>query len=701
MDGMTDEDLVKMEAEKNEAETNKRSRAENQKNKKSGVDSPSKRWNEEREAYLDLFDMALFDEAFMLLERNVVGKDIIEKNMAIRKFIGEIMNEDEFSKIFAANNVLQMSKAFMRNVMENDSFKWVREKLPSFADQDMLNSMYSTLVQNGEYEMAGFLGEVIKPKMPVFSRTLANVIGSKNSTALKFMCENMGEIHYDDGELLRACYAIPKETLRNLIDKHGFDINEQKGGKGDNLLSTLVKNGAVKNFKFLMENYGDSMNFNFMTTDSKGNRSSFFDLLKGSDVKQFFMEAMLDDLTLKKGVVLELAKLAIYEDARKEHLDALINSETFERLFSHPNFNQYDFGFGEYFFIYGLLSKIGDLVGDGKSYSAELAERYAKIMEIYLANSTSEEVIPSTEYNVVGGAVLMATMNSSEITERVAAMVAERYPNYINQKNPNGKYTIQLVQEGSFLHKMLLNSGAVPLSEPKGWLGRRWDSWGWSKKQPELDASYGVVAKADESLAAKDKRNLSDLRGKIRDNMREMESVMDSPLCDPKIKFKSENMFLKADRLLKTMEGNKALDCYEELSFLGQNFANYLKKSLSYYMEACEATRLLNDDEEKAKKLEAIESQCLEQIDLLNEQLELISKNAFANEEYRTITQMRVQRRFLTEKFNDIPEAMRIEEVIGGANEAEMGFEKRFENLESDLNEIKGAEGQRMRRSKI
>ena len=87
-------------------------------------------------------------------------------------------------------------------------------------------------------------------------------------------------------------------------------------------------------------------------------------------------------------------------------------------------------------------------------------------------------------------------------------------------------------------------------------------------------------------------------------------------------------------KLTQTMLHYNIKPTYEDSHFLSENLSKYLTKSLSSYLTLCKAAEdftVLNDknsNETKENKLNNAKKQCEEHIDLLTEQLVLISENA-------------------------------------------------------------------------
>lgn len=139
------------------------------------------------------------------------------------------------------------------------------------------------------------------------------------------------------------------------------------------------------------------------------------------------------------------------------------------------------------------------------------------------------------------------------------------------------------------------------------------------------------------------------IRIKMRNDFRTMKEYISNELCEPSIKMKCENMFLKADKLLTVMEKNNMSSYNEELHFLSENFSNYLKKSLKAYIDLAHATHELDDDQSRTLKAKNL---CMEHVNLLTEQLDLIINNISNGLAGNAMMELKARGKFLEDRFN-------------------------------------------------
>ena len=164
------------------------------------------------------------------------------------------------------------------------------------------------------------------------------------------------------------------------------------------------------------------------------------------------------------------------------------------------------------------------------------------------------------------------------------------------------------------MYKLLLSNGAISKNDIGFWASL------FGKKRSEY-----FYEPEEEKIIVKEKPgDVNELSIKMKNDFREMKTLIDNPLCDPTIKMRCENMFLYADGLAKKISKYNIVSSYEETRFLSENFSNYLKKSLQTYINLCDVTVDFSNDSSQEKKLIKAKEKCEEQITLLEKQLDLI-----------------------------------------------------------------------------
>lgn len=622
---------------------------------------------EDMKEYVELFEDSLFDEAFLLLERNSTkfGDDIIARNKHIRNFFGFIFEDDFFNELLENNRLLPVASSFVDNLIKKEFLKDMGSKLGNFVDSDMISIMYSFLLLNNEFEKAKFLIPFFQANAQGFPKTINEIVSKNNLKALRFVCENMNNIHFNEGSLLRLSSDMSPQALKMLIEEFDFKINEQSKDTGENLVTALIKDKNIKNFQFIVENYSNRVNWG-LTTKKIKQTASIFDLIDASGIRNELYEILLDDLTLKSNYIERIAN-SLFENDKV--VAATIETDIYSKLFSHPSFDPQTFNLGQSHLIYGLLSKLGRAATQETEQEARM---YLKVLECYLENHSDDSVPEAPEYHVVGAVMWVASESKSAVGADAATLIIRHFPKYINRPNPNGN--LPIMQEGiekdSPLYRLLVNQGAIPLEEDKGFWTSISKAFNKNGK-PRVNAELLEKAQREQEAVVESKNTpLTGLRAKMRDDFRVMTELLNNPLCDGTIKLKCENMFLNADRLALMMDKHKVKNAYEDFNFLSENFSNYLKKSLTSYIEICEATVDFDHIVKKPEKLEKAKKQCLENIELLNKQLSLMGSQLFEDVEQASTRDLRVQNKFLKERFDQATQEMNIEDIVTLSNKA-------------------------------
>jgi hypothetical protein len=649
-----------------------------------------KKMEEEINQYKELFNDSLFDEAFMLLDENVSKiENVIGRSKHIRDFLSFIFDADFFNEMLDKNMLLPTSISFVKNLKEREILKEASAKLNhfSFVDIDMVSGMFSSLVKAHELDKAQFLLPFVHNNVVNYPNTLKDIIVDKDMAALRFICENMKNVNYNNGAILRMAINMQPQALKMLIEEFNFDINEADNEYGDNLISLLIKNKNIKQFKFVVENYSNRINWG-MKNQKKMKENTLFDMINNSGMEDDFYQVLLSDLTLKSTYVETIAQALV---TNKKAVEKIVQTDVYDMLFAHPNFDDQSFNLGQIYLIYGFLSAINSAAVDKNE---DLAKKYVKVLDSYLSNYPSPSVKDAAEYHIVGAAVFAASpgntakskeagYNASKAAIEAVSLIAKNFPQFINQPNPNGELPIMQIDKDSSLYTLLINNGAIPMEpeKPKTFANSLMKLISGKKEEPTVNQAQLERAQ----LAAKEtvKQNtqatpLSELRRKIREDLQNMQPLVKDPLCDLSIKLKCENMFLSADKLLMMMEKHKIKNAYEEMNFLSENFATYVQKTLTYYIQVCSATVDLAHKQQQDEKLKNAKEECLRQIDLLMMQVNLFSDNIFRNVEMNAKTDLRVQGRFLDEKMRN--------------SKAEFGADKLVDTVEGNKenNKIEG-----------
>lgn len=643
---------------------------ENELNKK------EEKMTQEIQHYIDLFNESLFDEAFILLEQDVSGIDnIIEKNKLIRNFFGFVFSEDLFNNMLEENKLLAVSVTLINN-LQKDFLKEMGSKLKNFVDEDMFSVMYSLLLLGSEFDKAKFLLNFFTPSVQTYPKTIEEIINNKNIEGLRFVCENMRDIHYNKDELLVLSCNMGNDALKMLIEEFDFNVNDKLKENSDNLMTALLKKGNAKGFKFIVDNYEKNINWNAQLT----NKTTLFQIISTmpTQTRLEYFDILLSSPTLKESLIEKIAvNLFTFTTENYKIMQDGVEHDIYKKLFEHPNFNGQTFTLGQGYFLYELLSTFGTIALENLE---DCTKMFAKIINEYLGSKEGQKDIgDSPSYHIVGAILFVAneieqnaktTPLIMQLTLDIANNILKTFPQHINRESPNGIFPLTQVKNESPLYNMLVEQGSVTLDpEPDmGFWGGFKNAFSNNKKNPGginkaliekaqafKNTPNGRVSKAKEYV--KDNKvqhdsSLSSLKEKIKDELRNMGPLISNPMCDLTIKMKCENMYLTTIQLINMMEKHNVSHAYEEMNFLSVNFSTYIQKTLKFYIQVCNAAVDLAHENIKEDKLNKAKEECIKQIDLLAKQVEKVGESMFKDVEANAKRDFNVQGRFLTTKFS-------------------------------------------------
>lgn len=598
--------------------------------------------------YIKLLNDALYEDAFLLLEKNIsLVESKLEQKKQIREFLS-IVN-DKFDDILEEGRLVVFSSEFIHAITTLPFLEESAKKLNTIFEPERVALMFSKLVSNNEFNNAKILLPYFSKNIESFPKTVSAVIDEKNTDGLRFLCENMDNTHYNNGEILRKSANMPVQTIISLIEDFDFDINETDINVRSNLISEVVIAKNTRGFKALVDKFGDSINWGQIFSSKSG--TTIFDFIDATRIPLQFYSVLLAKEDLKQTYVERIGQTLFEND---EMVKSASNTDIYDKFFSHPNFDHASFNLGQGYCLYGLLAKMG--LSASEEYKKPVAKAYVKIIDSFLNARVDDEMPQATNLHIVGAAVYVAKESQSQETLDACSLVLRRYKHYVNKPNPDGKLPITQVEENSALYRMLVNNGAITPKPPPGFWASVATSVGLMKKNSIEDEIReqeikDLFSKKEKTKATPNFGSLSSVKVEMRDNFREMRETLSNHLCDPVIKMRCENMFLKSENLVTKMEKYKLTNSTEDVYFLGQTFSSYLSKSLKSYMKVCEAAIDFGKNDIDSK-LEKAKRDCLEGIGLLEKQLDLIVNNVSSEVEKSAQNGSRINRKFLENRFD-------------------------------------------------
>lgn len=618
--------------------------------------------------YAKLIKLSLFDEAFSLLENNFNAlEDNIEKSLLVRNFLNLIFDIDVFKKVVDDENVFSYSKVFVEHFQNNHALHHLGDRTAQFIKSEIVNVMLAYLIKKNEFEGAKLLVPFANNNLINYPNTLYDIVEDNNIEALRFVCENMNNINFNEGALLRLTTEMSPEAMKMLIEEFNFDINEQSRETRNNLISSLIKDEEMTNFKFLLSNYGNKINWNVILQEEfREEKQDLFDLINQTSKKLDFYSILLEDLTLKNTSIERIAN-TIFKN--NNTIELALKTDVLSKLFSHPSFDHKLINLGQNYFIYGLYAKIGTSLLDS---NFEVAEMYNKVLTTYLDNTKDKEIPNSTNFHVLGAIVALnsyfqknmgeQTTKATKILLKSTERVLKSYPEYVNIKNPNGTYPIVSLKEHSPIYDLLIKNEAAPLKSRFTLLAIIKQLFGLYK--PEVNEDMVRQFFINRENFNKNKEKTQTLSEKLDNNFIEINQLAHDPMCDSVIQYKCDNIYLKAVHIATMIEKHDVKGVYEDIHFLTNNLAKYLHKSLSIYLQICNATVDFIGEDKQHIKLQNAKEQCIDQIDLLKSHLDAINENIFNTVEDSVKTDSRVHSRVLKEKFETMTRTLSIEDML-------------------------------------
>lgn len=581
--------------------------------------------------YLELIEESFFTEAFQALKRDTSKiEDVIEQKKAIRTALNIPLQEENLLQFDNKGQLGELASA-MSTALEDPYFADMKNRFSSIITSSDASKIVSVCLAENKLQVAGTFAPFAIKDASNYKEILDVLIESNNINGLRFVCENFDNIHFNSGELLGNASRMKPEAMKMLIDEFDFDMNVINPLE-NNLALNLIAQQNIKNFDWLNKNYGSKINYSndmiYPMIEKGGSSAELYSVMLGNpNLKPVHLEKIGNFLFNPKSI-------AKYSE-----------TDIYERFFSHKAFDDQAFTLGQGYFIYGLLSKIGNVA---KRESNDVVRHYVRVLDTYLNTLESNTVPDSPEFHIVGAAVHVAKMGDMASTNEACVLTIKRFPSYINKPNPSGELPIQQIEKDSFLYQMLLNNGAVPPEPPPTFWTNVLNVFKGKKEKKEV-----VVEQPQEEVKSTSAQStIGIIRIKMRNDFRTMRDYLSDEQCDPSIKMKCENMFLKADKLGMVMEKNNLSSFNEELHFLSENFSNYLVKSLKAYIELSHTVNELDAGEQSQSKIQKAKKICLEHVNLLSEQLDLITNNISNGLSNGAMMDLKARGKFLEERFN-------------------------------------------------
>ena len=587
----------------------------------------------ELRGYMELIEDSLYEEVFELLEKQADKiEDSIERKRYIRNVFGGLFEEEVFVDILNQGKWSDLAVA-LSVALNRPFFEDMKNRFGTMINIEEASKIISILIIDGKYEAAKTFLPYANKDISLYDSTLNKIMLANNIESLRFVCENFENIHFNSEELLSRSAVMETESIVMLINDFGFDLQLQ-GRQENNLVVRLLRNGKIKTFDWLNKNHPEKIDY--------GNEM-IYKLIEREIVDKGlvleFISSILSNPYLKQPHIEKIGNFLF----NSKNVEKFYQSDIYEKFFTNRSFDEQIFTLGQGYFIYGILAKIGIT---SKREGSDVANCYVSILNSYLNTYEKDEVPDSPELHIVGAAVQVAKVGNCKSATEACVLIMRRFGKYINRPNPSGLLPISQVEKESPLFRILVNNGAIsPEPEPTFWTS----VFGIFKNK---SVTQYIPQQSSNSVHSVRQTSITGIRAKMRNDFRSMREYISNENCDAEIKIKCENMFLKADKLALVMEKNNLISFTDELHFLSENFSNYLKQSLKAYIDLVFTTKNLDEVSTAYKKIEHAKKVCMNHVNLLVEQLDLISSNISNDLSDGALSQLKVRSKFLEQRFN-------------------------------------------------
>jgi len=613
--------------------------------------------------YKKLFKEELYGEIFKEIEKNYheIQNDVVQKKY-LKDAFRFVLHVENLDFLQENKKLIFLSKEIVKQFSGSNFLKKVGviDNLDFYFQPLKCKVVFVDLLLNEDFDGAKFMLKFFEPNLKDFKKTVEMIQKNNNTKLLRFVCENMTNIHFNNGELLRKAVFMDSTAVEMLVNEFGFDVNDEDEINGGNVFQVSIEAGKSKIFETLVKNYSKELNVLKPMNINKLGELNLIKLIekKCSVVKQYeFLNVVLDktyNLNLTKPALKYISNI-IFET---EFMSKYHNTDIYEKFFQQKEFSHEEINFGQRYFLYGMLANIGEfLKADMAHNNANQLERYFNVMHSFLKHSKVEEIPPAINYHIVGAAVEIASFYDETLD--ILNLVLNKYQKYVNKPNPNGLLPIQQVAKNSTIYSVLIEHGAISIEEEEknGFLSVFMKAFKKKKKPNRLlehiqEIHEKTQEKVPQVFAKKKEQDITILFNTIKEDFMEINKKISHENVDLEVKSESENLYFKTIGLIKTLENKNGShnSHYEEVHFLNQNFSNYLKKSVEKYVDLVEIYEKQTNKLTEEKMLNGRDL-CLQQIKLLQKQVDIFIENILNNVTDEKIQGISVQKRFLEERF--------------------------------------------------
>lgn len=613
--------------------------------------------------YKKLFKEEIYSEIFKEIEKNFYE---IDNEVMRKKYLKDafrfVLHVENIDYLAENKKLIFLSKEIVKQFRYSEFLKkeGVLDNLEFYFQAVKCKVIFVDLFLNKDLDDAKFMLQFFDPNLKDFKNTIEVIKKNNNTDLLRFLCENMTNINFNNGELLRKSVFMDFNAVNMLINEFNFDINDEDEFGGGNVFQVVVEAGKTKVFEGLVKNYSKELN---ILKPMKVNKLGELNLIrliekKCNIVKQYeFLSIILDKtsaLNLPKPALKYIGNI-LFES---EFMSKYHNTDIYEKFFQQKEFSHEDINLGQRYFLYGMLSSMGEFlkVSPAHNESSQI-ERYFNVIQSFLKHSKVDDIPPAINYHIVGAAVEIASFYDETID--ILNLILNKYQKYVNKPNPNGLLPIQQIIKNSTVYSVLIEHGAISIDEEEkpSFFSTLFKAFEKNKKPNRLlehiqEMNEKIYENMPNRIITTKEKDITQLFDKIKSDFMDINEFLSKDGVDLELKSESENLYFKTIGLVKTLENKSGTTAslYEEVHFLNQNFSNYLKKSIEKYVDLLKIYENQNNKITE-EKLDKGKSLCIEQIKILQKQVDVFIENILNNSTDEKLQSLNIQKRFLTEKF--------------------------------------------------
>lgn len=639
--------------------------------------------------YQSLINSSLYKEAFILLNQNLKNVEHIQKSLIVDEFLKIYLNNYNLKLINEAHSKSYIL-ALVENMKDNQVLCDFNEKISLMINENDKNNIFKNLVLSNDNENALFVKKILNINSDLSKHVdlLIDLSAKDNYEAVNFLCQEMDNIHFNNGAFLRILSNRSIKINELLLIKYSFDLTEFSDKTNFNFLSFLIDDNLFDKFAYFINKNYEKIDFNlvyggedtkvlfdfieknsreinsieklsshkglkYKTYNKKQENSTLFDLIENSPNAIKFIESLLKQENLNVFLINKIKTILMNNPkVRSEG----VNREVFKSLFSHKNFifdNEED----RSIFFYSIINKMGNFMYYDKEKEAN---EYALIAQNYSACSV--EKLPVGKNNHALGAmisILVEISTEKEISNFSKELLIDcmktflsKEPELVNTKNPNGKYPV-LMTENSDIYNFLLTNEAIPRNPNTGVIN--FIKLFFNLYKPSVNESlikdYFEKRKTISYVDNNDVLNASILESKFS----EILNNLDSSKIDDELIEKIKNIYTKSKDIAKRIDDNNVKNLHQEIHFLKNNTPDYIKRSIDIYVNTYELNKSFGEVSE-ASKIEKAKKECLEQLEILNNSLDKINKNVYIYIQERIDLSAQVHNKVLQVKSSEVVE---------------------------------------------